>query len=123
MVPSARVEAEVVPEVGEGVSAGFVDDASAQEQSAEPALADGGDAQAGPFGNEAAVPVVAEVVGDQWIVAGIVSKGLVHLVGRVAVLLEVVLGVAVDCHGFPRDGHVVVQEHAERSADGVPAFH
>jgi hypothetical protein len=118
-----RVELKVVAQVVKGVAASLRDDASTEEHSAEATLADGGCAEASPFREETAVPVVTEVVGDQGVIAGVVSEGFVNLEGRVAVLLEVFLGIAVDGYGVPGDGDIVVQEDAEGLAHGTPAFH
>ena len=53
-----RVELKVVSQVIEAMAAGFGDNPSAKEHGAEATLADGGNAQASPFWQEATIPIV-----------------------------------------------------------------
>ena len=120
---AALGQAEEGFEVIETVAAGFGGEAAGEHHTAEAALTGGGEAESGPFGFEATVPIIAEVVGHQGIVLGVLSKSGVDLTGIVTVLSQVSAVVAEDSHRAVRDVDVVVEEHAEGLADRLPAFH
>ncbi len=123
LVASTLVQAKERLQSIESVVVRFQGQTSGEHHAAETALSGGGHSQSCPFRFQASIPVIAQVMGDQRIILGILAKGGVDLAGVPAILFEVFPGVAVDGRGLVRDVDVVVEEHAENRADGLPAFH
>jgi len=123
LMAAALGQAEKGFEMIETVTTCFGDETAGEHHAAKAALSGRRDSESGPFGFEAAVPIVAEIMGDQGMVLGVLTKSVVDQTGILAVLPQVSTVVAVHSHRVVGDVYVVVEEHAEGLSEGLPAFH